>query len=539
MEPLETDFNWKSPNYAPVFAERARRLAHIRANPKELRALRHYYRANPADFISSWGVTVDPRVASADRSPVMPFLLFPKQREMIGWMIERWRANEPGIMEKSRDVGASFVSMALACTLCLFNEDLSIGFGSYVEDKVDRSGDPDCLFYKARMFLNYLPVEFLEGWELKKHSAHMRIQFPGTGSSITGEAGDNIGRGGRKSMVFIDESAHLERPLLIDAALSATTQCRIDMSSVYGTASPFAQKRHSGRYPVFTFHWRDDPRKDEAWYADMLARYDASVIAQEIDLDYSASVDNVIIPSLWVQAAVDAHVKLGIKPTGVMHSALDVADTGRDKNAWAARHGMLLTHCQQWSGVDSDIYETTKRAMHLCDEYAVPTMAYDGDGMGAACRGDARKINEARRAARRKAIAVEEYRGSAAVAFPEQRVRGVDGRPLDRKNEDYYLNKAAQDWFGLRFRFQQTFRAIKGLPYDPDDLISIDSTIPDRARLLMELSQPTYEANSAGKMKVAKAPDGAMSPNLADAVRMVYAIRRRPMVISDDVLAGI
>jgi hypothetical protein len=34
------------------------------------------------------------------------------------------------------------------------------------------------------------------------------------------------------------------------------------------------------------------------------------VLAQEVDIDYAASVEGVLIPSAWVQAAVDAHIKL-------------------------------------------------------------------------------------------------------------------------------------------------------------------------------------------------------------------------------------
>jgi hypothetical protein len=39
-------------------------------------------------------------------------------------------------------------------------------------------------------------------------------------------------------------------------------------------------------------------------------------LAQEVDIDYAASVEGVLIPSVWVQAAIDAHLKLNIEPTG-------------------------------------------------------------------------------------------------------------------------------------------------------------------------------------------------------------------------------
>jgi hypothetical protein len=528
----ELGFDFKKPDYVRIFAARAERLAHLRAHPKDLPALRHYYKTHPADFINDWAVTVDPRVASQGRSPVMPFLLFPRQREMVDWIVARWTSSEPGIIEKSRDIGASWVAMALGCTLGLFHNDISVGVGSYVEDKIDRSGDPDCLFYKARMFLTYLPPEFRGGWDVKKHSAHMRLQFPGTGSSLTGEAGDNIGRGGRKSIYFVDEAAHLERPQLIDASLSANTDCRVDMSSVNGMANPFAEKRHSGKIPVFTFHWRDDPRKDDAWYAKKCDEIvDPVIIAQEIDLNYSAAVEGVVIPSSWVQAAVDAHTKLGIKPSGVKRAALDVADRGQDKNAMAFRHGILLTHAESWSGAKMDIYATTERAFRLCDEHGANGFDYDADGLGAGVRGDARKINEHRG---KQSLRVGQFRGSAAVLDPDRTVPGTD-----RKNVDFYANMKAQAWWHLRFRFQATWRAINGQPYSPDDIISIAPDFPERARLCMELSQPQYLINNAGKILIDKTPEGVASPNLGDAVMMAFAPRRPAMFISEAALDAI
>ena len=38
----------------------------------------------------------------------------------------------------------------------------------------------------------------------------------------------------------------------------------------------------------------------------------------------------------------------------------------------------------------------------------------------------------------------------------------------------------------------------------------------------MELSQPTYSINTAGKILIDKQPEGASSPNLADAVMIAF-----------------
>ena len=55
------------------------------------------------------------------------------------------------------------------------------------------------------------------------------------------------------------------------------------------------------------------------------------IVAQELDLNYQASAEGILIPSEWVQAAVDAHIKLGIEPSGQRLGAMDIADEGKDK----------------------------------------------------------------------------------------------------------------------------------------------------------------------------------------------------------------
>lgn len=107
----------------------------------------------------------------------------------------------------------------------------------------------------------------------------MRVEFPTTGAVLKGEAGDNIGRGDRTTLYFVDEAAFQQRPLLIEASLSQTTRCRIDLSLVNGMANPFAQKRHGGLIPVFTFHWRSDPRKDDEWYRKECEKIDTRLLS--------------------------------------------------------------------------------------------------------------------------------------------------------------------------------------------------------------------------------------------------------------------
>lgn len=524
--------DYKNPQYIPVFRERMERLARLRANPSILPTLKQHYRANPIDFIRDWGVTSDPRNIERGLPAVIPLIPFAKQVEWLEWLLDLWRNGKGGLTEKSRDMGCSVNAMALLCTLALFNDAFVGGVGSRKEMLVDKVGDPSTLFYKARQFLSNLPVEFRGGWSERNKlvSAHMKIEIPESGSVLIGEAGDNIGRGGRASIYLVDESAFLTSPMSIEASLSQTTRCRIDLSSVNGMDNPFAEKRHSGKIAVFTFSWRDDPRKDQAWYDAEVERLNPLVVAQEIDLDYAASKEGILIPSAWVQAAVDAHVKLGILPSGGRKGALDVADEGIDLNAFCTKYGFMIEHISAWSGKGSDIFATVEKAFALCDTLGIDNFDYDADGLGAGARGDARQIN-ARENRKGNQISVNEFRGSGEVVNPDEEIIKSTEKKRGRTNKDFFKNRKAQAWWHLRQLFMNTHRAVvEGLPYDESLIISIPDTLKDKQKLISELSQPTYSIDTTGKIIVDKAPDGMRSPNHADSLMIVCAPQNRKRI---------
>jgi phage terminase large subunit len=533
--------DWRNPDYDLLFQERTERLLRLRANPEWLRDLRAYYRENPADFINDWGVTFDPRNADIDRPTLIPFILTPKQREWIAWVLERWRTRTPGINEKSRDMGVTWLAVSLSCTLCLFRSGVVIGFGSRKAEYVDEIGTHKPILPKARMFMRHLPAEFRGSWVEWRDAPLMRVNFPDTGSLISGEAGDEIGRGDRTSITFVDEAAHLKRPQLVDAALSQTTNCRIDISSVNGMNNPFAQKRWSGKYEVFIFDWRDDPRKDEEWYAKQQDDLDPVVVAQEIDRDYSASVHGIVIPGAWVRAAIDACEKLGVTPTGTSGVAYDVADEGTDANGLCGNMGVEINYLEEWSGKGGDIFSSTEHVFEVCDQLGLDGFFYDSDGLGAGVRGDARIINDRRASTKLRQLVAEPFRGSEAVLNPEAQVDPDAPRDSrDRKNKDYFLNRKAQGWWWLRRRFQKTYRwVIEGVPCAADDIISISSKVPIYQRLVAELCQPTYTINAVGKIVINKKPDGMKSPNLADAAMIKFGPTRNRFMVTQQMVTDV
>jgi len=518
--------------YEDAARERIRRLKWIREHPEKVPAIRRYYRTHVADFINDWGITVDPRNVGRGAPVVLPFLLDTRQREWVEFTIDNWRRGRYGMTVKSRDVGVSWLIVAVSTSLALLFDDMAIGWGSFKKEKVDWRGDMGSIFEKGRTYLAGIPEEFRSDYDPRLHSFERRIAIPGTRSTIIGEIGDNIGRGGRTSIYFVDEAAYLEHGEMVDAALSKNTQCRQDASSVCGMQNTFAQRAHQKSIlengQRFDFHWRDNPRMTQDDYDKFREQWGPVITAQELDCNFQASVECIVIPAEWVASCVGAAQKLGIKRTGEIRAALDVSDQGPDRNALATVHGIELIGLEQWSGVGSDPYATAERAFLGCDTYGARRLRYDADGLGASVRGDARKINEGRNPAFQ--IAIESHRGSGAVLDPRKEM--VEGR----KNEDFFKNFKAQAWWWLRICVYNTHLAVRGEKHNPDRIVSFDPSLPMLKKLLVELSQPIYKQDTSGKLLIDKQPEGMPSPNLADAVMMVYAPRRGPMVITDEML---
>lgn len=381
----EAPFDWKNPDYGPVYAARIARLKKIRETPGMLAGLKEFYKARPVEFINDWGQTFDPRNVEVDRPAVVPFVLFPKQVEFIQWLYDRWRGREDGLAEKSRDMGVSWLCVAFAVWMITFWPGTVVGFGSRKEEYVDKLGDPKSLFWKVRAFIDLLPVEFRPGaekFDSKVHAPHMRIINPENSSTIVGEAGDNIGRGNRASIYIKDESAFYDRPEAIDAALSQTANCKIDVSTPNGSGNPFYRKAHGGKIKKFVFDWTDDPRKDQAWYDKQVATLDPVIVAQEIDRDYESSVTNAFIPGVSVLDAM-ARGPADVVAHGRLRVGIDVARFGDDKSVILFRRGRVVLKLIELS--KSDITQVAGRARAEIVAYGErpEQIAVDTIGLGA------------------------------------------------------------------------------------------------------------------------------------------------------------
>jgi len=531
------------PDYKEVLKDRLTRLKKINANPALQQGAKAYYKDKPHEFINDWAVTYDPRNSAKNLPTTLPFILFPRQHEFIDFLLECFNDQEPGLCEKSRDMGATWVCCAFSIWLWLFVLGVSIGWGSRKEINVDRKGDTDSIFEKMRMIIDNLPRFFWpKGFKLNEHATYMKIINPETGSTITGEAGDNIGRGGRKAIYVVDEFAHVERAGTVQAALSDNTKAQIDISSVKGTNTLFHHKRkagivwepgkkiESGFVRVFIFDWRDHPLKTQEWYDKRRAQEERAGLlhnfAQEVDRDPSAAVEGIIIPSIWVKASIDAHIKLGFEAEGLVIGGLDVADEGGDKNALAVRKGPILKDIISWA--QGDTGQTANKAVLYSKLYKINSLQYDCIGVGAGVKAETNRLG--REGKLPKHLDIVPWNAGAGPLFPKARI--IPGDIDSPRNKDFYANLKAQAWWQLRIRFEKTYKAvIHGEEYDHEELISLPSGLKELHQLVDELSQAILKPGSL-KILVDKKPSGTKSPNLADAVAIAFwPIQKRRVLI--------
>jgi hypothetical protein len=517
-----------------VWYWRDQQLKKMRATPHLWQGAIEYYRTRPVEFILHYCDTYDPRNAGRGKPAYMPFILFPRQAECVQFLRACMDAEENGLIEKARDMGATWVACAYSVWLWRFYPGAAVGWGSRKEQLVDKLGDPDSIFEKMRILIRRLPREFWpRGFSDADHMTYLRIVNPETGATITGEAGDNIGRGGRKLVYFKDEAAHYERPEKIEAALADNTRVQIDISSVNGLGNVFHRRREAGREwnsgpavkgvtNVFVMDWRDHPHKDDAWYLSRKRKAEADglahIFAQEVDRNYAASVDGVIIPAEWITAAIDAHVRLGFQPEGATVAGLDVADEGGDRNALGIRKGAVLLTVDDWAKGDTG--ETTRRAAAMLQGRGPVSVQYDSVGVGAGVKSEANRLTGTGEMP--KGLTFVPWSAGAGVLNPDQHIDPQDRQtPLNR---DFYSNLKAQAWWSLRRRFERTWRAVnEGLQFNPDDLISLPSDLPKLRQLQKELGQATASRSTGAlKLVVDKSPPGTRSPNLADCVVMAY-----------------
>lgn len=504
---------------------------------------------DPVFFTNEFVWTYDPR----EPTPFIPFDLYEDQEKALLFLLDMMTRGKDGVLEKSRDMGATWLTAAFAVWVWLFMPGAAVGFGSRKLELVDKIGDPKCIFDKIRFIIRNLPPWVLKakaaGFDPTKHDNFCKIINPANGATITGEGGDEIGRGGRTTIYFVDEAAFLPRPLLVDQALSANSRCKVYVSTPRGANNPFAVKRLSGKFPVCTLHWRGDPRKTAwivvpldwegeidaegelelgdavldyglgpppeppdgyriayPWYVELCLKEDPITVAQEYDIDYSASLEGVIIPAKWLRAAVGLSL-----PKGHPVAGYDVAAGGSSENVYVKRSGPVIEKIVRWR--EDDPTNAAFRVVRMAEADRIARLLFDVIGVGA---GTAGAIKLVRRALKFSWVGINVGGAPTETIWPDR-----------MKSKEKFVNLKAELWWRLRVRAERTYQfAVLGISHPPEDLLALPPG-PDTEALIAQLSGVRYFETETGKLIVESkkqlAERGVASPDIAEALILSFA----------------
>lgn len=234
--------------------------------------------------------------------------------------------------------------------------------------------------------------------------------------------------------------------------------------------------------------------------------------------------DQAIIKLSWVEAAIDAHKKLGFAPSGRKRIGFDVADSGADKCANVYRHGSVAYWADEWKAKEDELMKSCKRTYQAAIERGAEVV-YDSIGVGASSGSKFAEINEERLKEdpyNAQSITYSKFNAGAGVHEPDDEYQpGIT-------NKDFFADLKAQSWWLVADRLRNTYNAVKnGEKFPVDQLLSIDAGCPHLDKLKYELSTPKRDFDNNGRVKVESKKDLAKrdvpSPNIADAFIMAFA----------------
>ena len=229
--------------------------------------------------------------------------------------------------------------------------------------------------------------------------------------------------------------------------------------------------------------------------------------------------EGVIIKRSWLNACVDAHLKLGFEPTGQRRIGFDIADDGGDRCCNVLAHGSVALEMDYWKANEDELMKSTTHAYSNAVQWQAH-VTYDATGVGAMAGSKFKEINDDPSSGTR--VTYDKFQAGGAVVHPDRKY-------ADKiKNKDMFSNLKAQAWWLVADRLRNTWNAINnGIVFKPEEMISISSKIKDLEKLITELSTPKKDYDATGKVKVERKKDleerEIPSPDLADAFVMAFA----------------
>lgn len=255
--------------------------------------------------------------------PHRPFILWDYQEDALHKILDAIGVHDL-LIEKSRDMGASWLVVAAFTHQILFNPSQLFLVGSRKQELVDKTGDPKTILWKGDYLIDKLPI-WMRPRNLRRNLCH--IENEDNGSVIDGEStNDDFARGDRRQAILLDEFAAVDNGHQILSATRDATPCRIFLSTPQGAAGAYYDTRRKLEVEnperILRLHWSLHPIKAKGLYYDEQAKprspwYDEETrraaspqeIAQELDIDYAASSFKVLDPKILSQLIAEHPIR--------------------------------------------------------------------------------------------------------------------------------------------------------------------------------------------------------------------------------------
>lgn len=238
-------------------------------------------------FINQYVFTFDPRPDAKEK--VTRLILYPFQEDYVREVLKAIDEGYDLETEKSRDMGISWVSLAIRWWLWRFREAYQGLLGSRKEDYVD-NGEVDSLFGKLDFITEHMDPDLLPAGFNVKCRTYMKLVNPENGNALIGESSNkNFSRAGRYTDVFFDELGFWPDARSSWQAAGDSTRSRQAVTTPPNEPSFAKALRFSGLVRVLTYHWRLHPSKDDAWYAYQKTRRTEDEMLHEIDISWEYS----------------------------------------------------------------------------------------------------------------------------------------------------------------------------------------------------------------------------------------------------------
>lgn len=243
-------------------------------------------------FVNAFGWTYkfkDVRRDGKEIAPAakhVPFNTFPCQDDALLELqrcvaIESTDTGSDALIDKSRDMGASWLLIELVAWLWLFHADSRCVLASRVEDEIDKRGSPRSLFWKLDYQLQRVPTWMLPVDDPKElhrggeNRQYMQLTNPKNGATVSGTATTaHIAVGDRATMVAMDEMSRMATAEEAWEAAADVTFCRIANSTPIGAGTKYSQLYfqglRTGTPKVIGLYYYDHPEKGQGreWRVD-------------------------------------------------------------------------------------------------------------------------------------------------------------------------------------------------------------------------------------------------------------------------------